>query len=548
MVKAAVALLLAASVAAAREHHVERFGALYEIARDGSVEVTERLRIRFEGGFRGLIRDIPVSQTIAGFGEWDIRLAFLGASGVSKVERSRRGGNLELKLHVPDARDAVREVEIRYRVRNAFRTWNGLDEFYWNVTGHDWENPVESASARWRFPEGIPAGEARVAAWTGAYGSKASEATVRLVDERTLEVAAKGPLRFREGLTVAVGLPLGMLQRPGFGVRAAWFLADNWPVLLPLLPALFFFLLWWFRGRDSLRGRSIVPQWEAPAGARPAETGVLADDRVDRRDLTATVIDLAVRGHLRIEEVGDGHRLVRRDADSSSLRAYESEMLERLFQGKRSVLVSDLEEEFYAVLGPLRDSILAEVVRRGFFARRPDRVNGAWTLAAAGAFAAAFFLAIAAGISSPWFLATLLLGAAVTFVSAAHMTRRTSLGLDALAAVKGLELYLVTAERERMRAMPPDHFERLLPYAIALGVETRWAKKLEGLYREKPDWYVGNYQGAFWPRLQTMHRSLGHAMVSAPRSASSGYSGGSGFSSGGGFSGGGFGGGGGRGF
>src|SRR5437762_1438897 len=93
-------------------------------------------------------------------------------------------------------------------------------------------------------------------------------------------------------------------------------------------------------------------------------------------------------------------------------------------------------------------------------------------------------------------------------------------------------------------------FEKFLPFAMALGVEQKWARAFEGICQKPPDWYRGGSVSDFRPRLFVdqlggMSRSAAAIMVSQPRSAGgSGFGGGGG---GGGFSGGGFGGGGGGG-
>jgi uncharacterized membrane protein len=103
--------------------------------------------------------------------------------------------------------------------------------------------------------------------------------------------------------------------------------------------------------------------------------------------------------------------------------------------------------------------------------------------------------------------------------------------------------------------MPPDTFEKYLPYAMALGLENIWAQKFSGLVQNPPQWYASSNGMMFNPIMfsNTMHvmsNDMHQVFVSAPRASSSGsgWSGGGGFGGGGGFSGGGFGGGGGSAF
>src|ERR1700720_3411525 len=105
-------------------------------------------------------------------------------------------------------------------------------------------------------------------------------------------------------------------------------------------------------------------------------------------------------------------------------------------------------------------------------------------------------------------------------------------------------------DADRLKRMPPDTFEKFLPYAMALGVEHHWAKAFEGIIQNPPSWYQssdGHMFSTFFfvNSLGSMATTASSTFVSAPRASSSG----SGWGGGGGsFSGGGFGGGGGGAF
>jgi uncharacterized membrane protein len=125
------------------------------------------------------------------------------------------------------------------------------------------------------------------------------------------------------------------------------------------------------------------------------------------------------------------------------------------------------------------------------------------------------------------------------------MPKRTLAGAKLAKQVLGLKLYLNVAEKDRLEfhdapAKTPERFEKLLPYAIALGVETQWAKQFEGIYNTPPSWYNDRY-GTFSTlalvgSLNHFHSVSSSTLSSSPHSSGSGFSGGS---SGGGFGGGG---------
>jgi uncharacterized membrane protein YgcG len=138
------------------------------------------------------------------------------------------------------------------------------------------------------------------------------------------------------------------------------------------------------------------------------------------------------------------------------------------------------------------------------------------------------------------------------------MTAKTLKGARTHIAVLGFQEFMNRVDAERLKVMPPDTFEKFLPYAMALGVEHHWAQAFDGIIKNPPSWYAApagyGYGMAFNPILfsSSMHgmaADMHQVFVSAPRASSGGSGfGGGGFGGGGGFSGGGFGGGGGSAF
>jgi hypothetical protein len=295
----------------------------------------------------------------------------------------------KFKLWIPDARDTVRTVVFRYRVRNALRFFEDHDELYWNVTGDEWDVPIQSASARFQLPPGATG--VRSAAFTGAYGSRATDADIETREDGVV-IRLRHPLGFHEGLTAVLGWDKGAVDPPGPLRRAALFGRANWPFGVPV--AVFALMLWrWYRrGRDPRR-RPIVPRYEPPDGLTPAEVGTLADHRADVRDITATLVDLAVHGFVVIEEAEhDGllwssreWTIRRAKSPAPELRPHERAVLDAVFSGGAdTVTLSALENRFYRELPGIRDRIFAALVGRGYYTRRPDNVRRFyWVLAGA---------------------------------------------------------------------------------------------------------------------------------------------------------------------
>jgi hypothetical protein len=555
-------LLTTAAPTTARELVIQRFDVEIHVLPDGSIEVSETIQPRFTGSWNGIFRTIPVEDNYRGFN----RTLFLEPLEVTdergqslKHEISRERHYRKFKIWVPGARDAVRTVVIRYRVPNALLYFEEHDELYWDITGDEWEVPIEAATARILLPAGATG--VRAIAYTGAYGSREQDADVTITGNEIRYRMRRG-LSFREGLTAVVGWDKGVVREPGASEKAFLFLRSNWPLFLPLLVFGGMFWLWYTRGRDP-RLRPIAAQYAPPENLTPAEVGTLIDNRPDMRDITATLVDLAVRGFLVIHEKEEEHLLglwsskeysfeLRKKLDAwGGLKAHEHKLLASVFEEGEFVELSDLENKFYKELPDIRDHIFDALMARRYYTNRPDKVKRNYVIvgvivAGLAIWGGGFVAGILGQQSMPFIIAAALSGGIIAGFGLV-MPARTLQGARAVENVMGFEEFLGRVESDRFARVvkTPEMFEKFLPYAMALGVEKNWVRAFEDIYRRPPDWYHGPSSHTFQPRsfvgdLGRMSSRAAAAMASSPRS-----SGGSGFGGGGGAGGGGGGGGGG---
>jgi len=327
------------------------------------------------------------------------------------------------------------------------------------------------------------------------------------------------------------------------------------------------FWLWFTRGR-SPRAGPIAVQYAPPEGMSPAEAGTLVDENAAMRDITATIVDLAVRGYIVIEEqdksgmMGLVHNkdyifhLKKGPREWPGLKAHELALLAGIFLngGQTDVALSSLQNVFYRNLPGIKNNIFDELMERGYFQHRPDYVRNGYVGGGIAAGVVLFYMgnALSAKMGmapAPFFVAAILSGGIIAGFGW-FMAARTASGAKALAGVLGFEDFLTHVEADHMDriSQTPVTFEKFLPFAMALGVEKKWVGAFQNIYSQPPSWYQGGfYNGGFYPivfisSLDNMTMRASSVMASAPRS-----SGGSGFG-GGGFSGGGMGGGGGGGF
>jgi uncharacterized membrane protein YgcG len=549
-----------------------------QIEAAGTLLVTEQITYDFGTEERhGIFRDVPVRFR---YDDRYDRVYPVEVLGVWTSAQTPGGYALEdvdnkLRIRIGDPDQTItgqHDYRIVYRVEGALNGFADHDELYWNAIGTDWEVPIEQASVTVRAPAAI----GQVACYAGPVGSTRSCGPSQ-ADGRTAALATSG-LGPKEGLTVVVGFPTGVVPDPRPVLEERWSLARAFaatPATLGMaggvLVAVLLVLGWLFgilgRDRRPDAGLGLVAgamvEAVPPEGIRPAQAGLLVDQVVIPVAITATVVDLAVRGYLRIEEDpfgADGDkpdwRLVKRKPADNDLLDYERVLLEGLFASPgRIVQLSDLDKQFYDRFKLVRSRLCREAVQRGWFTERPDKVKQRWVVRGrVVTVVGAVLTALAASTTHYGLVALPILLAGLTLViGARRMPRRTPVGVELLRRVNGFRAYLQTAGVDSAGpAQALEQFSPYLPYAIVFGLTEQWTRTLAlvGAPPQTP-WYWSRRPYApdrFGSHLHRFSRSSAAVLAASPPAVSglSGFKwGGSDSSGGGGFSGGGGGGGGG---
>ena len=630
LMAALAAVLLAVPSAATADERITRFVSDVQVRPDSSLDVTETIDVIAEGNQirRGIFRDFPTRYKGRAGGQ--VRVGFTlgqvtrdGVSEPAAIEPISNG----VRVRIGDADKLIEHGQhryvIRYRTTRQIGRFADYDELYWNATGTGWAFPIDQAEAIITLPAAVKLGQRAV--YTGAQGSTASNAEV--VEEAAGRIAfrTRGTLQPHEGLTVAVAWPKGVIGDADEGSRMGWWLADYGPPAVGVLALLglagFYYVAWKRAGRNPRPG-TVVPLFAPPHDLSPAAMRYVWKMGADNRAFAAALVDLGVRGHVRmVEEDGgwlssDKMRLERLPS-TAPLPDAEQAMLASLASSGDSIV---MEQKNHAKFSAAKKA-LDETFKKRYEGKLFHR-NWGWALAGIVVFIVALWLTAAAVVSATGILDTTMvlvaLGALVTtamllmliqevgtvgkclivagimafgalamatgfpvmtaafasgwllplalpllglplvisaFFWIAAPTREGRAVLDRIA---GFRQYLSITEGERLDRMTPpketpELFERFLPFAIALGVENRWAEKFQNVLakaaaagqQQQFGWYSGN--SSPWSSPGSFVGRVGAGLASTVSSASTapGSSSGSG---GGGSSGGGGGGGGGGGW
>ncbi len=568
---ATLALPLSGASAQDRSIRIRDFGVRLVVNADGTVDVTEHLIVGFTGEWNGIIRDLSLRHETGQRRKQKLEIDIISITDAAgqplRVEEERKdnGWTRALSIWMPGATDADREVVIRYRVANAIRFFyatskkDAWDELYWDVTGSSWTMPIDKVHARVVLPAGVSPSDP--AAYTGAEDSKARDAIIKQSGNEVDFTGERG-LRQYEGMTVSVSWPPGRIASRPSKTREQLASMVFWsPLLLPFIVFPLAFRTWQKRGRDPKEG-SYVVRYEPVEGTSPAEMGTLVDHTAEMQDITSTLVDLAVRGFIRIEEVTESKlfglskstdyiiHIIRNRSEWTSLKPHEQRYLEGLSSAAPGdgyqVKISELANKFYKSLPKIRDAIYDSLVASGYYRERPDQVKAKWAVLAVMCAFVGVGLAILA-IKQAWvtispvaLIAASLASTIILLIFSRIMPARTTPGARAREATLGFKEFLERVETERYRKMitSPEMFERYLPFAMAFGVEEKWARAFENIYRDPPSWYSGGTghfsPGGFASSMGSMSSAASSSMSSSPSSSGSGGGGSSGGGSGGG--------------
>ena len=577
----------------------------YEVTADAAEDGTISMAIDFDFDFgdaegHGPQFVIPIRQEIEGDPdhyrsfEVDAIEASSDSGAPAQVETDTDGGALAIKIGDEDVDvTGVQSYRLNYTIRGVVNPEagdEGQDEIYWNIIGTGWEVPISGIRINLTGPgevgrtdcfAGNPADDTRctdhkVSAEGGAYFAQdkveAGDGMTILADwPGGTFVGAEPHLIPRKHfgnlfpLTPLTGGLGGLLALLGIGVAARMHRRGRDEAYLGLTPGLSP-----AGAADGEIGhrdpkQTVAVRFTPPDGVRPGQMGTVLDERADQVDVTATIVDLAIRGHLRIEEYTEKPRedvvadpspdwkLIKLSAPVD-VRPYEQELFDGLFSKDDEVVLSEVPD-FTTTAGATQHALYTEVTERGWFRQNPESARAWAYVAGFGVLALGVAATIALAITLGWGWVGAGLGlAGVAIIAVAHRVPvRTAEGSAVLAQTLGFKQYLETAEADQIKFEEgEDLFSRYLPHAIVFGVADRWAKIFADLADRghdvpEPHWYVGAAGVGVWhSSLGDIGTSFGDAAVASMTGATAGSGGASGF--GGGMVGGGVGGGGGGGW
>jgi hypothetical protein len=353
-----------------------------ELHADGSMEVTESIRVMCEGRQirHGIYRDFPTQYVDDRGNRYVVGFDLIGATRDAQTEQTRvqdLANGKRVYLGSPTSMVPLGEhvYTISYTTNRQLGFFSDHDELFWNVTGNGWVFPILRASATVTLPSDIETDQVHLKGFTGPQGSYGSDLRFAAQSDGTYSFESTRPLRSHEGLTVLLTWPKGYLAAPTKQQKLEYYFADNREVLgggIGLAALLLYYVFVWMAvGRDPKPG-AIVTLYEPPQGLSPAGMRYLVKMGYDNKTFTSAVLDMAVKGFLQIKEQAGSYTLYRDKAGSNVLSPEENAAADKLFsEGTEIWLHNENHTRISAAMTGLKKSLKAAEQKIYFVTNAP---------------------------------------------------------------------------------------------------------------------------------------------------------------------------------
>jgi len=532
------------------EWYIKDFSTEIIVNLDSSLDITEV--IVADCGYlddkHGIFRILPTDyKTNEGNFILPIKLESITDENGNNYKYSKEKNDDTITFKIGDKNIEVKGENtyiIKYRVENAVRTErNSYDELYWNVLGNFWDMEIDNFRAKIIFPEEINKNNTDIDYYAGALGSKdKGDFDLIWLDENIIELRKESTIYKNKGLTLSASFPKDIVTPYKYSIWQRIKIAINNSALKYIISGILVFLVflfWLKKGRDPEINKPLIAEYEIPEGLTPIEAGlILTRGRQNKSTIPATIINLAVKGYLKIEKIEkrgiffkEDYRFINQHKETDLLYLGEKELFEKLFSNNKSeVKLSDLKNSNQVKVAQIYKHVKNDLKARKIIDKNSANI-GLGMIIIGCIFNGIVFESDINIIFSLVGFSLVIFG----FL----MNKLTKEGSELKHKIKGFKLFMKTVEKHRASFYEKEGImEKFLPYAILFGITKQWLKSMKNIFGEE---YLNNYQSTFLvgaitisdlDNFESLIGDISSNISSTVSSSSTGVSG-SGFSGGG---------------
>lgn len=550
----AISFLCLSSTSRANDFEIKSFHTDVIIHEDGSFDVKETIDIFFNEKRRGIYREVPYKFLIKGK-SYTIRVSDIDVEG-EQTKITSSGNNKKIRIGHPDKTiEGHKTYYINYKVDKALLEHDDAFEFYWNLTGNDWDIPIEQASFSILYPDQIDLDLEDIRIFADDYGSTFTAVEYE-VTRNTLSGKSTKEVQPGHGISVATMIAsahlnispnsLGQIEIPKVYPQDLYF---------PLPAMLFGWLLWLWKRKDRRENPAEVEdQYYPPDNMSPTEVGAFYDYQVNNRDMLALIPKWGNEGLIKLESIPKEDEKFdiyfhKESEISYDAPQYERNLFDGLFAESQVIFLEDLKNKFYKVFSESKSKFSKHIILEELYDKKSkNNLHNPWSVILwIGTILVGIFLMINFHfwITGVLFICLGIIGVVITF-SRPKLSERGFISHNHL---RGLKNFLQNPDGKQIQNLlknDSNYLDKIFPYVVAFGLDDKWNSKLKTIngIDHHPSWYYesgdstdgkqfGSFSEAFSPK------SIESAFTSSPASSSSGGGGGVSGSSGGGFGGGG---------
>ncbi|HGJ67455.1 TPA: DUF2207 domain-containing protein [bacterium] len=519
----------------AKSWHFVKWISDITINPDSTFIVRETQSVQFVGQFSFFQRGIEL-RNIRKISDVAIYDEIMNPLPTSQYSVKRSGNEIVIRINF-NAQDEVRTWTFEYKVHGGIGFFDDFDEIYWNSISQNRDVSIDHVTVIVHLPQSVPLAKLRQKLFIGPEGSRNESNTYLVADDRTLAYWGQN-IPPHTHFTIVGSFPKGIVEKDWIPViyPFLWF-------LIPIISFLFLFGRWQNRVKEQIVRNVIIPQHEPPEGLTPAEMGIIVTERLNVRYISATIIDLAYKGYLKIIDNGitsDNYTFEKQKdiIEDNRLKRHEKLILNGIFGIYDKVDLYDLKEKFYTNIAGIRKSLFEQTTWDGYFTKNPEKVRAKYMVIGTIAIIITIILGVLHVIPITGIFG-IIVTAIMILIFGNVMPHKTQKGSEIKWHSLGFKEYLMTSDKFHHESnIDPKTFDKYLPYAIVFGVSLAWANRFAHIYTAPSDWYMtsSDYNSFsfinFSSGISQMEHSFSSVLPSSPSSSSGSDSGGS--SSGGG--------------
>ncbi len=468
-----------------------------DVQENGDVVADETFVYAFTGNYHFVERNVPL-EAWEGISEIEVRdatgaLLTKSESDTPNTYRYYKEGSTEWIRVNFDITDAAATYTFHYRAKGAVSFGSEDDALKWYVLGAETGVDIGRVRTTVRLPGAVPSDQLQYAVDVG-YGVQAETYSP---GPSTVVYVANDVYAYTHFWT-NTGFPKGVVTYNWTVKRVFSFIVPKLGFMLPMLTFLTVLLIWMRVGRDP--NAQVYAKFvdQPPSDLSPGLVGALVDEKVDTKEVIATIVDLARRGYLEITDgkvEGKSGTVFTRLKSLDDLQGFEKMVADSLFDKEHpdQVTTSELKNHFYVHVGPIVAQVYKDVTTAGLFRKDPKKTRSAWVgygvLMIVITLGLRFILKWVDVDGYNWILAGGICSGIVMWIFSSRMPGRTAKGAQEQKKWEAFREYLKDLTRFQDMEAAKEKFEAALPYAIALGVERQWARRFEELTVPSPTWY-----------------------------------------------------------